>query len=173
MIRIPAIHVSALFGALVVGFLPLSISSASASPVLTDDESYAADGASHGLDVSATLGDGSNDVSASSRMKYISGDWHGVTLSDAKTFTIDPRHLGAVPAIVSTSILSGDKSDGVVGLPVALQITEGDIQPRKSFFASMIPTIASIPVSLPLFGLGLIVISLIARRGKKGAASLT
>lgn len=173
MIRIPAIRIPALFGALIVGFLPLSVSSASASPVLTDDESYAADTASRGLNVSATLGDGSSDVSASSRMKYISGDWHGVTLSDAKAFTVDHRHLGGLPAIVSMSIISGGKSDGMISLPVVLQKPDGDVPHQRSFFSSMMSTIASIPLSLPLFGLGLIVISLIARRGKKGAASLT
>ena len=172
MTRIPALRIPALFGALVLGFLPLSIASASASPVLTGDSAYA-DTASQQVNTSATLGDDGRGVGASTQMKYVGGDWHGVTLSDAKAFTIDPGHLSFLPAIVSTSIISGGKGDMFVGLPVALQITDGDVHPRKSFFASVVSTVGSIPLSLPLFGLGLIVISLIARRTKKGAASLT
>jgi hypothetical protein len=179
MTRIPAIRLSALLGALVIGFLPFHSSSSSASPVLIDENSHMMDTTSrlHRIDLTIAFDDQGDDASAKGRFNHMGDAWHDATLSSTKTFLLDADHLGISPtvgdaSIINASILPEGGHDVMNGEPGDLPGNDTGASPKGLFsrvVSAMTSAAASIPLSLPLFGLALICLSVIARRGKKQA----
>jgi len=179
----PAIRNNALLGALLFGLLPFYPSSSSASPVLIDENSHMMDTTSrlHRLDLTIAFDDQDDDVVADSRLNHMGDAWHDATLLNTKAVFFDANHLGISPiissaSIINASVFSDDVHDAMIDVPTALPVKDTD-DSRPGFFSvmisSMISMAASIPLSLPLFALALICLSVIARRGKKQAADLT
>jgi hypothetical protein len=127
------------------------------------------------LYVNATIGD-RGDANAHDSIKGVSGDWkgmtwNGMTLLGGKVVSsdmTDADQLGIFPAAAISSILSDmDSNEAVVGSSASAPIDSDGMHRQKGLFSYLIAPITSVPLSLPLFGLALVVLALIARRNKR------
>jgi hypothetical protein len=182
MTRIPAMRIGALFGTLIFGLLSLSTSSASASPVLVDDHSATVSTSTLAIGaqpqllyVNATIGD-RGDAIAHGSVKGISGDWkglpwNGMTMSDGKVLSADMTdtyQVGIFPSAAISSILfDTDSNEALVRSPANLPTDRNGTHRQQGLFSYLMAPITSVPLSLPLFGLALVVLALIARRNKR------